>query len=344
MWKLDQPSIQELDDYEQMLMTDLYNRILGCGDSSIVDALVPQIPTGGRDKSILKILLRGSVYDSYTESERRMGKIFSGYRRADLNDYFKALHTKKGRRSSLQLTLLSKYQTKMETLAKVMGYEEVFGDRKMAYAVTEWKGAKVCTYCNRDYIFTISTGKRKKDKIARPELDHWYPKSKYPLLALNYYNLIPSCSICNSSVKGNADFDVTTHIHPYLQKKFNPGFKFRYTPTAPQWEQVTLDVQQVTQRELTMLDAFKIKEVYNCHADLEAKELYELTQRHGARYVKDLLKLLGDDYGKSEQEVYRMVFGTELDARYFGNRPMSKFKHDLLEQMMVLKNGHYLRR
>lgn len=273
-----------------------------------------------------------------------MGKIFSGYRRADLNDYFKALHTKKGRRSSLQLTLLSKYQTKMETLAKVMGYEEVFGDRKMAYAVTEWKGAKVCTYCNRDYIFTISTGKRNKDKIARPELDHWYPKSKYPLLALNYYNLIPSCSICNSSVKGNADFDVTTHIHPYLQKKFNPGFKFRYTPTAPQWEQVTLDVQQATQRELTMLDAFKIKEVYNCHADLEAKELYELTQRHGARYVKDLLKLLGDDYGKSEQDVYRMVFGTELDARNFGDRTMSKFKHDLLEQMMVLKNGHYLRK
>ena len=344
MWKLRQPTVQELDDYEQMLMTDFFHRVLGCGDSSIVDALAPLTPTGERDDSILKKLLVGSVFDSYTESEQLMGQLFPGYSRAELNDYFKALHTKNGSRSPVQQRLIGKYQAKMETLAKVMDYKEVFGDRKTAYAVTEWKGAKVCTYCNRNYIFTISTGNRVKEKIARPELDHWYPKSKYPLLALNYYNLIPSCSICNSSVKGSTEFDVTTHIHPYLQKKDNPGFKFRYTPNAPQWEQVTVDDQQATQREVAMLDAFKIEEVYNCHAELEARELYELTIRHGARYVKDLLQMLGSDFGKSEQDVYRMVFGTELEAGQFGERPMSKFKHDLLEQMMVLNNGHYLRK
>lgn len=54
--------------------------------------------------------------------------------------------------------------------------------------------------------------------------------------------------------------------------------------------------------------------------------------------------MLGSDFGKSEQDVYRMVFGTELEAGQFGERPMSKFKHDLLEQMMLLKNGHYLRK
>lgn len=69
-----------------------------------------------------------------------------------------------------------------------------------------------------------------------------------------------------------------------------------------------------------------------------------LTRRHGARYVKDLLQILGSDFGKSGQDVYRMVFGTELESGRFGERPMSKFKHDLLEQMMVLKNGHYLRK
>lgn len=54
--------------------------------------------------------------------------------------------------------------------------------------------------------------------------------------------------------------------------------------------------------------------------------------------------MLGSDFGKSEQDVYRMVFGTELEAGQFGERPMSKFKLDLLEQMMLLKNGHYLRK
>ena len=133
-------------------------------------------------------------------------------------------------------------------------------------------------------------------------------------------------------------------MHPYLQKSDNPGFSFRYAPNGAEWDKVTVDTNQATAKENEMLKAFKIKEVYNCHADLEAKELYELTIRHGARYVKDLLDLLGDDFNKSEQDVYRMVFGTELDAQRFGERPMSKFKHDLLEQMMVLKNGHYLKR
>ena len=157
-----------------------------------------------------------------------MGQIFVGYSRDELNLYIKAKYTETGKRTTAQNALITKYHDTIEELLKVMGYKLAFGKVKKAYQVTEWKGAKVCTYCNRNYIFTISTGDRKKDKVARPELDHWYAKSKYPLLSMNYFNLIPSCSTCNSSVKGSSDFDVTTHVHPYLQKKYNKHKEFFY--------------------------------------------------------------------------------------------------------------------
>ena len=32
---------------------------------------------------------------------------------------------------------------------------------------------------------------------SKKQIDHFFPKRKYPFLALCYYNLIPSCDICN---------------------------------------------------------------------------------------------------------------------------------------------------
>lgn len=343
MWKLEQPTSIDLQNYENLMLHDLYDRVDACGMASIKDNLIPLLPDGSRDLSTLRILLTGGVYASYQVSETLMGQIFAGYSRAELNLYIKAKYTETGKRTVAQNNLITKYHDTVEELLKVMGYKQAFGNVKKAYQVTEWKGAKACTYCNRNYIFTISTGNRKKDKVARPELDHWYAKSKYPLLSMNYFNLIPSCSTCNSSVKGSSDFDVTTHVHPYLQKKSNPSFSFCYNPAAPQWEKVTIDDRQASDREKSTIDAFKLKTVYNCHADLEAKELYDLAVRHGARYLKDLLGLLKEDFpDKAEQDIYRMLFGAELEPHRFGERPMSKFKYDLLKQMRILKNGHYM--
>lgn len=56
---------------------------------------------------------------------------------------------------------------------------------------------RTCPYCNRQYTFTIDN---KHTKTA-PEYDHFYDKAHYPLLAVSFYNLIPSCHTCNH-IKG----------------------------------------------------------------------------------------------------------------------------------------------
>ena len=68
------------------------------------------------------------------------------------------------------------------------------------YDLAKKLNIRTCLYCNRNYTLTVTKGKRKKDKITRPEFDHFFDKGQNPLLALSIQNLIPSCKICNSSL------------------------------------------------------------------------------------------------------------------------------------------------
>ncbi len=86
-----------------------------------------------------------------------------------------------------------------------------WGNRKVeysAYKFVETIDLKTCPYCNRNYTFIVDEESGK----LRPEIDHFYPKSIYPFLSMSFYNLIPSCPICNhtksSKIKENL-------INPY---------------------------------------------------------------------------------------------------------------------------------
>ena len=65
----------------------------------------------------------------------------------------------------------------------------------------------------------------------RPQFDHWFPKKKYPLLAISFYNLIPCCTYCNSSVKGDIEFannlrtEDGADIEGYIRKSAEAGIK-----------------------------------------------------------------------------------------------------------------------
>ena len=95
---------------------------------------------------------------------------------------------------------------------------EVFGynnyDTWGAYALAQDLKVKVCPYCNRQYTFTVN--KKKNLGGTRPEFDHFFDKARYPYLSLSFYNLIPSCHICNSNLKGTKEFSLVKNIHPYV--------------------------------------------------------------------------------------------------------------------------------
>ena len=96
---------------------------------------------------------------------------------------------------------------------KIFDYDKFTkGDSKIGWGRHEllvMLGIEACPYCNRNYITYYEEENKKK---TTADLDHYYPKSKYPFLALSLYNFIPSCKICNSLFK--RDNNVQS-LYPY---------------------------------------------------------------------------------------------------------------------------------
>ena len=69
-----------------------------------------------------------------------------------------------------------------DTLLKKVFRYDTYSKRKTVVEILRKMNVTVCPYCNRQYIFTLKSGN------ARPQLDHYYPKNKYPYLALSLYN------------------------------------------------------------------------------------------------------------------------------------------------------------
>lgn len=69
------------------------------------------------------------------------------------------------------------------------------------YRLVATFGLRICPYCQLNHI-NFHEGNAFE---MRPALDHFYPESLYPFLAISLYNLVPSCHQCNSSVKSSRD-------------------------------------------------------------------------------------------------------------------------------------------
>ncbi len=88
-----------------------------------------------------------------------------------------------------------------------------------AYELIKSLNINTCPYCNRNTIYNLSYQKKRTS-----ELDHFYPQSKYPFFALSFYNLVPSCKVCN---KIKLDNDDKEYINPYDERfNFNKNMKF----------------------------------------------------------------------------------------------------------------------
>lgn len=103
----------------------------------------------------------------------------------------------------------------------------VFSNKKTkgwnAFELCKLSNHRLCPYCQQAFAFTITARRAPKPggKVApgakrgfRPTLDHFFPKSEHPYLALSLYNLVPACQVCNSSLKSKTDFYDHKHLHP----------------------------------------------------------------------------------------------------------------------------------
>lgn len=245
-------------------------------------------------------------------------------------------------RNSADLTTLEKYYKQIikmhnKKINEIIDYDNWFiqakpTDQYSAYHLAESLQLRSCTYCNRSYTTTMTN--RLGGKLMRPQFDHWFPKSKFPLLALSFYNLIPSCPTCNSSVKGDMVLNLEDHVHPYIDCNQTNEFSFNFFYKSFTDVEIYITKQGLTDKASNTFKKLQIDTMYNSHHD-ELKDLLKIKQYYSDTYIQKIQDLFPNNR-LSYQEIYRLLFGTELDSVDFHKRPLSKFKSDILKVLGII--------
>lgn len=226
-------------------------------------------------------------------------------------------------------SIKSKFR-KDKNIRKIFDYENWLNyDKYNAYDFAAKLDIPTCPYCNRTYTKTVITPKG--EKIIRPEFDHWFPKSEYPLLALSFYNLIPSCHICNSNVKGKTEFKLDTHFHPYNSAS-NVKATFSYNYKSCDGYRIKINTKDDFSRD--SVEAFQLENIYQAHED-EVKDLIKIRQAYSDKYI-EILKNSLKGLSLSKEEVYRLAFGVHYEEDKFDRRPLSKLKKDILTELGII--------
>lgn len=129
-----------------------------------------------------------------------------------------------------------------------------------AYEYVKLLESTVCPYCNAQFTLIIENNVGEKGK-TRPDLDHFLPKHIHPLFAISLYNLVPSCKICNSSLKGQQDTSFEKNFNPY-EDNIEDCFRFSRNFIETEKEDVVPNYIQGILGESENYD-LKIQPVYN---------------------------------------------------------------------------------
>lgn len=195
---------------------------------------------------------------------------------------------------------------------------------------------KSCPFCNNNYVYFYKEGAKQFNTLAT--LEHYYPKSKYPHLSLSFYNLIPSCSTCNSKFKGNASHEGNI-LHPYYED-FDEKAQFSVSvDKLPVNKTIELEVtlKSNDERCKNSIDRFQLNKIYKQHNDI-AQEIWNKAQVYNESRIEELHNSFYKALGYSKDDVKNMIFCNYLHKDDIHKRNHSKLTQDILEQFEISNN------
>lgn len=231
------------------------------------------------------------------------------------------------------------------------------------YSLFHLININICPYCNRQYIFTIGSTEK---KTVRPELDHFFPQTRYPYLACSLYNFIPSCHICNH---GKREFGAGI-IYPH-EEDFGKNFPVRVKFKKEAYESANLvdiknthvffekkcghsleqdscEVCKKAPKIKASIKTFHIEDIYNEHT-IELKDLFDRYRNYCQPKRKDILRLFHEDElknsidGLTEKQIDAVLslYAKKMKNMFLGlplgagasQYPLRKFKEDIIEQL-----------
>lgn len=202
-------------------------------------------------------------------------------------------------------------------------------------------GLKVCPYCGRQYIHTVKPTRDDKEVKVKPQIDHFLPKSVFPFLALNFYNMIPCCTQCNmapAKKEQNPMIEIPKPTLRVMQPYYfdDKAITFRYDPKS----EAPLDASEISISvdyhgnnimKKGYNDLFFIDKLYAEH-NLEAHDLYVKIKTWKSKAELSYRSLgVPVDYWN----LLPLIFmGYELTEDQAPLRPLFKFNKDVYGQMV----------
>ncbi len=183
----------------------------------------------------------------------------------------------------------------------------------------------VCPYCNRNFV--NSTYKR-----TMCDLDHFYDKETYPILAVSFHNLVPVCHACNHA-KASKSISYSPH-----NMKFSTDdlLTFDFFVTGIDYlcdnKQISIELDSCNIFKDNVKE-LKLRDVYQIHSDI-VQECIKKAIIFNPEYMTDLLNTY-DGLFESEEELYRIVFGNYMEEYDYGKRPLSKLTKDILSNLLI---------
>ena len=219
------------------------------------------------------------------------------------------------------------------------GKNAVWSGRRL----TKKLGVRYCPYCNAETVGVASLGDDGgPPKLIQSALDHFVSQSDFPFLGLSLWNLIPSCSRCNSNLKGAANQSFDSMLYPYrdnvakkIQFAFDPlsssGFYGRLR--TPCRHLTVRNNEEKDVRTQEFLNTFKTEGVYQW---FYAKELIQ-DFREAYQYGGFLKEGLEKKYpGIDNRILNRIVFKSSCDSRLINLERLGKARMDMSQQVRRL--------
>lgn len=237
----------------------------------------------------------------------------------------------------------------VDFLFSYSSFSKVTKTKYDAYDLCKNLGVEACLYCNRNFIQTVIYN---DDKIIRPELDHFIPQVNTSLLKVSFYNLIPSCHFCNSSLKGKISFNLKEYFHPYYGSFDDHKVYFRYKPTSPKAFfkpsdkilDIKLDTKNVSWKSKKRIEknikVFKIDQIYDYNISIveDLQKIKRLSNKNYLEWIRT--KVFIDSAGQPKvstvEEIYELVMMNYYDSKDYIKKPMAKFTKDISEDIGLL--------
>jgi hypothetical protein len=218
-------------------------------------------------------------------------------------------------------------------------------DKWSAYELAKQIAINVCPYCNRSYTFVLGND---TIKGTRFQFDHFLSQHQYPYLALSFYNLVPSCHICNSNLKGSENFTTLTNIHPYLDG-FSDNLVFSIKPRNVNFLNGTPGSYRIKFRvgknstwsvnkkkaALRNITTFRLTKLYNMHKDY-VDDLVTKSMIYNKAYIDSLYNQYAGTLFRNKEDVKRMVLGAYVDEADYHKRVLSKLTADLSKELDLI--------